>query len=124
MKTIEEYLNLIPGTIEFPMFGHGWEFTLYEEWGEDEPFSHAEMVWSEEKREYKLIIEKDKEGSWLVAYVAFGMEGAEYSLPLTTDQIEEMQREEARIYSGGIYRSDLREALAALWTWLQENGLL
>jgi len=126
MKTIEEYLKDLPGTIKFPMFDHKFAFLPIEEWGEDEPFSqdNNEMVWSEEEREYCLCIYKDADGSWEVSYTAFGVEGAEYSLPLFDDQIKEMQEEGCKLYLGGIYRKDLQEALDILWRWLENKKII
>ena len=125
MKTIEEYLNDLPGTIKFPMFDHKFVFLPIEEWGEDEPFSgNNEMMWSDEKREYNLSVQKDSDESWEVAYVSYGPEGAEYALPLFDDQIKEMKDEGCKLYSGGIYRRSLQEALDILWRWLEKNNLL
>lgn len=123
MKTVDEYLELLPGTIMFPEFNRRVLLLNDPRDAIDIPKEKwDDMIWSDEKLEYRLVIEKTKDDKLCVSY-----KGVEYNwkLPLYQDQIEEMQRKKERTFEGGIYRDDfnLQVALHDLWEWVKENNL-
>ena len=111
MTRLEELLNIIPETIEYPVLQHEW-------------IDHEMKTdWSEDKHPYVLRMEK-WEGRFLAYYVHLGFEGEQQILPLSDEELQEYKEYGCVLQYKDTSMPTLEEALENLLCWLKSTGLI
>ncbi len=107
--TIEEILDIIPDHIEYPIIERTWDKNGFK------------IRWSENKRLYKLRMEKTEVGRFVAFYVYTGFEGELQFLPLHDSEFQDILNYGYVLSYVDTSQPTLQEALENLLCWLKEE---
>ena len=110
MTKLEEYLDIIPGTI--------WHSILKTDWNDKD----YKRRWSEEKYPFSLRIGKNEDNKFEAFYVYTGFEGEQQILPISDEELQQYLEYGCVFEPRDISKPTLLEALEDLLCWLRNTG--
>lgn len=113
MTRLEVLLKIIPGKIEHSIVKHIW----------NEEKGRFDYIWSDDKTEYKLRIEKI-DNKFEASYVFTGFEGEIQRLPISERELSEVQQYGCVLEYEDLSKITLEETLENLVNWCKEHGYL
>ncbi len=112
MTKLEEYLNIISGTIEHSIIEIDWDD------------KELKRKWSEEKYPFLLRIGKTEDNRFEAYYVYTGFEGEQQILPMSDGELQQYLEYGCVFEPSDISKPTLLEALEDLICWLRSTGLI
>lgn len=109
MTKLEEYLDIIPETIEHSILETDWDDKDYKK------------RWSEDKYTFSLRISK-RNKRFEAYYVHIGFEGEQQILPMSDEELQQYLEYGCVFEPTDISKPTLLEALEDLLCWLRNTG--